>query len=187
MSATATQGNKALACHCAVKCADYGAQRTAHFSSPAPRYRYSLEICWSSGGLPLHALLLNPSTATHLRDDPTVKRMVRRAERAGYGALIVTNLFALRSTDPFALARADDPVGPENDAHILHAARRAVHTLCGWGDHGTLGGRSAHVYNLLRAANTSLLHLGLNKSGEPRHPLYISYAIEPAYWIEADL
>jgi hypothetical protein len=81
------------------------------------------------------------------------------------------NLFALRATDPRELRRANDPVGPENDAWIADAARSASGILVAWGSNGSYRGRAAEVLaGPLRGYR--LQCLGRTASGEPRHPLY---------------
>ncbi len=115
--------------------------------------------------------MLNPSTADAERSDPTVTRCVHYAQAWGFGALIVTNLFAHRSTDPRALKVVDDPVGPDNDAWILRAAQSVHRVVVAWGVHGTLLDRDTHVLALL--ADCPLYRLGQSRAGHPRHPLYL--------------
>ncbi|PKN80874.1 MAG: hypothetical protein CVU47_08520, partial [Chloroflexi bacterium HGW-Chloroflexi-9] len=84
------------------------------------RYRYSLVRRWGDG--PRVAwVMLNPSTADATRDDPTLRRVIAISRRAGFGALEVVNLWALRSAHPADLARAADPVGPRADAALWRA------------------------------------------------------------------
>jgi hypothetical protein len=103
-------------------------------------------------------------------------------ERWGYGALLVTNLFAWRATDPNAMRAAPDPVGQGNDAAILAAARAAGVVICAWGNHGAYLGRSSQVRGLLREAGILLHVLRLNTNGEPAHPLYLPARLAPARW-----
>ena len=120
-----------------------------------------------------HFVMLNPSTADEFGPDPTIRRCIRFAQEWGYGVLAVTNIFALRSTDPQNLKRVDDPVGSANDSYIAGMGRRAQHAICAWGNHGSLNERSTQVKALLQSNGVPLYHLGLNQSGEPKHPLYI--------------
>jgi len=150
--------------------------------SDCERYRFLLGRHWRTETAPLVCILLNPSTATEMRNDPTVERCERRARMMGFGGVQVVNLFAWRSTDPRGLRAASDPVGPGNDAVLLDAALRAGMVLCGWGLHGAMLGRAAQVRALLHGAGLPLWHLGLTRAGAPRHPLYVGYAQVPVRW-----
>jgi hypothetical protein len=146
-------------------------------------YRYDLTRCWDPEGRRVAFVMLNPSTATEIANDPTVERCERRARALGYGAFRVCNVFAYRATDPRAMRAHPDPVGnPENDAAILEAAAWAEATVCAWGTHGAHLGRGPQVERMLRAAGRPLYHLGLSKAGHPKHPLYIGYAVQPTRW-----
>ena len=150
--------------------------------SDCERYRYALTRVWDATGGRAHFLMLNPSTATEVQNDPTVERCERRARALGFGAFRVTNIFAWRDTDPRAMRRAADPVGPFNDDAILQAAEWADQTVCAWGTHGAHLDRGPAVEALLRNAGVPLFHLGLSKAGHPKHPLYIGYAVQPVAW-----
>src|SRR5690606_28062074 len=113
-------------------------------------------------------------------NDPTVERCQRRAERWGYGGLIVTNIFAFRSTDPRGL-KIDDPIGEGNDAAIVDAATESRLIVCAWGKHGVLHGRGNAVLELLRnhkRIKDKLRALKVGKSSYPMHPLYLPYELE---------
>ena len=99
-------------------------------------FRYTLCRIWNANVPPLLCILLNPSTADEVKNDPTVERCERRAISGGFGGLIVCNAFALRSTDPGVLRTVVDPVGPDNDDAILKMAKMAGQVVCGWGTHG---------------------------------------------------
>lgn len=145
-------------------------------------YRYSLTRVWDPAGRKALFVMLNPSTATEVQNDPTVERCERRARALGFGAFRVTNIFAWRDTDPRALRRAAEPVGPENDAAILEGVDWADQVIAGWGAHGAHLDRGRAVEALLRSSGQPLYHLGLTKEGHPRHPLYIAYAQQPERW-----
>ena len=145
-------------------------------------YRYSLSRTWDDDGPRVNFVMLNPSKADEIRNDPTVERCEQRARRLGFGAFEVTNIFAWRDTDPHAMRRATKPVGPENDAMLLTAATRADQVIAAWGVHGAHKDRGAAVARLLDTAGRPLHHLGLTKDGHPRHPLYLPYARQPQPW-----
>lgn len=140
-------------------------------------HRYWLYIRWNYTNPVLNMIMLNPSTADEVQNDPTVERQVRRAYQQGYGALIVTNIFGLRSTDPSALYTAEDPIGSENDWNIRDAARAADVVVCAWGNHGSLNGRGDAVQQMLCRMGIRPFSLGTTQSGHPRHPLYIGYGV----------
>lgn len=163
--------------------------------SPCNRYRYRLDRRYTeSPKRILNAIMLNPSTADANSDDPTVSRCQVRARAWGFDALIVTNIFAWRATDPSELYSKtlrwrlrDDlmhfPVGSENDHHIRAAAEESDMILCAWGNHGKLDNRSSVVRGILRSVATDRLHyLKMTGENEPSHPLYLDYSLPPIPW-----
>ena len=150
--------------------------------SDCERYRYALTRVWDPAGAKALFVMLNPSTATELQNDPTVERCERRARALGFGAFRVCNIFAWRETDPAKMRAAPDPVGPGNDAAIAEGCQWADRIVCAWGAHGEHLDRGRRVERLMRATGRPLHHLGLTKAGHPRHPLYISSAEAPRRW-----
>ncbi|WP_209598417.1 DUF1643 domain-containing protein [Ruegeria sp. HKCCSP351] len=150
--------------------------------SDCEKYRYSLTRIWDPEGRKALFVMLNPSTATEVQNDPTVERCERRARALGFGAFQVTNIFAWRDTDPRKMRAAADPVGPENDAAILDGVQWADQVIAAWGTHGAHLERGPAVETLLRGTGQSLFHLGLTKDGHPKHPLYIAYTQQPELW-----
>ncbi|PVA10005.1 hypothetical protein DC366_10080 [Pelagivirga sediminicola] len=150
--------------------------------SDCERYRYALTRTWDAEGKRAHFIMLNPSTATEMQNDPTVERCERRARALGFGAFRVTNIFAWRDTDPRDMRAAADPVGPANDQAILDGCAWADTIVAAWGTHGAHLNRGADVAALLAGTGRAVHHLGLTKDGHPRHPLYIAYARQPDLW-----
>ncbi|MEL6102154.1 MAG: DUF1643 domain-containing protein [Pseudomonadota bacterium] len=150
--------------------------------SDCERYRYSLTRIWDPSGKRVNFVMLNPSTATEVQNDPTVERCERRARALGFGSFAVTNIFAWRETDPRLMRKATDPVGPENDAAILERANWADTVIAAWGTHGAHQDRGPVVENLLRQNAHGLCHLGLSKAGHPKHPLYLPYSQPALPW-----
>jgi hypothetical protein len=148
--------------------------------SPCRRWRYLLWRRWDEARPVANFLMLNPSTADEVKLDPTCARARDYAERWGYGALIVTNIFAFRNTNPNQMKVAKDPVGPGNDAAIVRAAKESEIVVCAWGNHGAFLNRSARVRALLD--KTKLHVLRVNANGEPAHPLYLPGRLKPISW-----
>ena len=127
--------------------------------------------------------MLNPSTADAFQLDPTNRRCVGFAQAWGYGALVTTNIFAFRSTNPAGLRTADDAIGPENNEAIVTAAKNADLVIAAWGAHGELQDRGNAVHQMLGKAGVPLHMLRLTKAGHPGHPLYISGDTVPSLWV----
>lgn len=139
--------------------------------SPCGTYRYSLERWWDPSLPPLVWVMLNPSTADHEVDDPTIRRCIGFTRRDNtYGGLVVVNLYALRATNPADLRRHADPIGPENDIVLSDYGMPGFHLVAAWGVHAPQ--RAAQVLSgPLR--HQHVLCLGKTKQGHPRHPLYV--------------
>ena len=150
--------------------------------SPCRRWRYLLWRCWDGKKPVANFLMLNPSTADEVKLDPTCSRARDYAERWGYGALIVTNVFGWRATDPDDMKAAKDPVGPGNDAAIVKAAKGSAIVVCAWGNHGKFLERSARVRAFLDKGKIELHSLRVNANGEPAHPLYLPGSLRPQRW-----
>lgn len=153
--------------------------------SPCENYRYALTRVWEPEKTKVLFVMLNPSTATEVQNDPTVERCERRGRALGFGAFRVCNIFAWRATDPRNMRAQADPVGPANDAAILEGCSWADEIVCAWGTHGEHMNRGPEVEVLMRATGLPLKHLGLSKAGHPKHPLYISYAVQPEPWVQS--
>lgn len=157
----------------------------AHFSD-CLRYRYRLWRIWELSKPMQMWLMLNPSTADHVDNDPTVERCQRRAKACGFGGVMVGNIFALRSTDPRGIKGVADPIGPYNDQHLRLMAelcrKQGGQIICGWGTHGAYLDRGRQVATALRDAGHTLYALRVTKAGMPGHPLYVAYKLQPQVW-----
>ena len=140
-------------------------------------YRYSLTREWGSG-LAVLFIGLNPSTADETLDDRTIRRCIAFARDWGYARLHMANLFAFRATEPRDMKNASDPIGPENDQHLLALADDSILTVAAWGVHGTFGDRHSAVRKML----PRLHYLRLTKDGHPGHPLYLPRTLKPVEW-----
>ena len=141
--------------------------------SPCATYRYNLWRAWDPSKERVLWVMLNPSTADASQNDPTIRRCIGFSMAWGFGSLEVVNLFALRATDPNQLSRhgLEHAIGPDNDRYIQEAMKRSTMIVCAWGSHKAAGYRSGSVLDLL--GRHTVMVLGKNKNGGPKHPLYI--------------
>lgn len=148
---------------------------------PTLTYRYSLWREWNEDGQRLAFIMLNPSTANADTNDPTIRRCICFAQRWGFGSLEVVNLFAYRTSSPHDLRTAVDPIGIENDRHLVAAVNQADCIVLAWGNWGSLHGRDRAVCQLL-SHYPNMYCLGTNHSGQPRHPLYLKQDTHLIRW-----
>ena len=145
-------------------------------------FRYTLTRTWDPDRPVVNFLMLNPSTADAFVLDPTNRRCVGFAQAWGFGAMVTTNIFALRSTDPKGLRSVPDPIGDHNDATILDAARSADLVVAAWGTHGAFLDRGVQVAEVLRNDGIALHSLRVTGAGHPGHPLYVAASTQPLPW-----
>lgn len=147
--------------------------------SPDRNYRYTLNRHWGPGKSVMW-IGLNPSTADEAMLDPTLRRVFGFSRGWGYEGFYMTNLFAFRATIPRVMLHAADPVGPDNDTWLTLTADACDMIVCAWGGHGTHRNRSSDVIDLLSPKHFHKMRsLGLTKSGEPKHPLYLASVTSP--------
>jgi len=146
------------------------------------RWRYLLWRSWDPSRPAANFLMLNPSTADELRLDPSCTRARNYAAAWGFGAVLITNLFGWRATDPDEMKAVPDPVGRGNDRAILEAARSSALVVCAWGNHGAHEERAPKVVRMLRSGGIALKCLKTNSSGHPSHPLYLPASLRPTPW-----
>lgn len=145
--------------------------------SECNQYRYELVREWASNR-PCCFIGLNPSTADASEDDPTIRRCIGFAYEWGCGSLIMTNLYAYRATKPQDMFKARksgiDIVGPRNEEFLESVMDGGGIIIAAWGTHGSESERGKAMIE------TGLVqHLGLNKKGSPKHPLYLRKDTKP--------
>lgn len=141
-------------------------------------YRYTLTRELGGTGRPMLFVMLNPSTADDITDDPTIRRCIAFARRESAARLEVVNLYPVRATDPAELVGLrSGALGLENNAMPLYGRLLGMPTVvCAWGAHpaAVQRGGVAEFARLWRAAGQPRLWcLGTTKHGAPRHPLYV--------------
>lgn len=152
------------------------------------KYRYALGRTWAAA-LPLLAwCMLNPSTATHLVLDPTLRACEVFSRAWGYGGMVIVNMYAWRATDPKNLPRhgrriAPLAIGAHNDEQ-LGLWTGGADVVLGWGKHGDpVRARSLFDRVFMRTRGARRIDcLGTNNDGSPQHPLYIARSTERRPW-----
>ena len=161
-------------------------KRSAIFS-PCRTYRYALwrpvldpDPDWQELFPNQYVLFvgLNPSTADEIHDDQTIRRCIGYARAWGFGGLCMANLFAFRATDPKDMKRAADPIGPDNDLHLIQLAAGAGLVVAAWGTQGSYLDRNTTVMSLL----PGLYCLRTTKDGHPAHPSRLPKDLLPTPW-----
>lgn len=137
-------------------------------------YRYSLTRVWDASLPMVTFVLLNPSTATAVELDQTLRRCVGFAERDGLGSMKILNLYAYRTKDPKVMLAAADPVGPLNDQELAAATGTVI---AGWGTNAQPA-RVKHALTLL----PQLHALSVTRDGHPGHPLYVPGSVQLVPW-----
>ena len=134
-------------------------------------YRYLLWRSWDTTAAKVGFVMLNPSQADAVVNDPTIRRCLGFARSWGFGALEVVNLFAYCTAYPTELRRAADPIGAENDRYLADLGQRVDQIILAWGNGGSWQGRDQVVRSLL--GDRAVYCLGTTKLGQPKHPLYL--------------
>lgn len=150
----------------------------------ADPYRYAFFWRWAPGPLRVY-VGLNPSTATALKDDATVRRWKGFCDRDGFGGFIAVNCFSFRATDPDNLVgtgeRGIDLIGPDGEAlfQVMVQHPHVTEVVACWGNSPDkrLTPRLKAIAELI--VNPELHPhpvkcFGLTQEGQPKHPLYLS-------------
>jgi hypothetical protein len=152
--------------------------RSAVFSA-GRIHRYTLWRRWSDGDKFVQFIGLNPSTADETNDDNTIRKCIKLANRWGFDALCMTNLFSYCATSPAVMKKYWCPNGWDNDTWLVRIALDASMIVAAWSQDGNYKNRSEIVQGLL--SNFDLYCLRFTGS-EPWHPLYLPDDTKPFLW-----
>lgn len=162
--------------------------------SPCETYRYELggsigpEEPLLASVMPAKQILwimLNPSKADAMHDDPTIRTIVGYSERWSYNTLVVGNLYAYRATKPkdmwAAQKKGRNIVGLGNDDVLRKLATQARErdgiVMAAWGADAEPS-RVKAVCEIVGPMSC----LGRNGDGSPWHPLYHPVNLRPVEW-----
>lgn len=146
----------------------------AFFGGAGDCYRHWLLRCWGDPDGPfLLSIGLNPSTAAHYIDDPTIRWELDLTRRLGLGRFMKCNAMDWRATKPPALLAAGvRPCSDQNRVTIRELAAKADRILVNWGKvHKSLRRYTDNV--LIDLKGYELWCLGTNQDGTPKHPLFL--------------
>lgn len=139
-------------------------------------YRYTLDRIWREDLPRVLWVMLNPSTADALKDDPTIRRCIGFSMRWGYGGLRVVNLFAFRSTSPKVMfskwTKEFDIIGEKNWEVLVDSVDTHKLVIAAWGNDGAKFPKQS--LSVIFDGVTPKC-LGKSGAGQPYHPLYQPY------------
>lgn len=155
--------------------------------SPCGHYRLRLDReCSLIGRLVFAYFGVNCSTAGAQANDPTVNKWTGFTIRNDGRRFIVGNPFAYIATDVRELAAAADPVGPDNDRYLAEIIAEADVLVPCWGSRTklpqALRPRLDWLRDMIFAAGKPVKIFGLTQSGDPTHPLMLSYSTPLVEW-----
>ncbi len=139
-------------------------------------FRYAIGRCWNPDGSVFSVTAMNPSKARYDVNDPTLLKLVHFAKQEGHGSLLLRNLAAYSATDPAELdqqiRRGVDVVGEHNEAILMLDGIGL--RVAAWGNFHNKRVRSYLLRSVCAVkSRPNLMVFGVNKSGEPKHPLYL--------------
>ncbi|MER2263543.1 DUF1643 domain-containing protein [Methylobacterium oxalidis] len=160
-------------------------QRAASLSR-CGTYRFTLTRTWSAEGGHVCFIGLNPSTADHRIDDPTVRRWIHFVRSWGYGGFTAVNLFPYRSASPAACREwarpamagldwyARDVLHFNNLPTVVRDAKQAALVVACWGAGAWDPEWVDHVIEEVQTGEAPWpdLHcFALSQGGHPVHPM----------------
>lgn len=132
------------------------------------KYRYALWRKWDLDRAPVMFIGLNPSTANHVKDDPTIRRVCAISKNNGYGGVYMMNCFPYISTDPQLLY--DCNMTSVNEEFLKAFALKCGLVVFAWGNFDVVKRLGVDLIMSLWFPRAKALHI--NKNGSPKHPLY---------------
>ena len=129
------------------------------------KYRYSLSRKWSEKEQVLF-ILLNPSKADDIDDDPTIRRLISISKNLGYGGFEVVNLYTIINPKRNKLYEKKRKFSEKNKKLIAKLVARHKTIIYGW---GATENEPKWLNNIVK----SPLCFNINKNGTPKHPLYL--------------
>ena len=118
-------------------------------SNPNFQYRYSLMKLWNEALPKVTVIMLNPSIANELKNDPSVNRCLNYLIDNDYGSLEIVNLFAYVETDSKTLRASQEYIGPENNNYIREEIVNSTTVIVAWASDNDYRIRKREVLSLI--------------------------------------
>lgn len=155
--------------------------------SPCGTYRQRLDRTVGLSGPVFAYFGVNGSTAGPIENDHTVRKWIGFTSRFGGSRFIVGNPFDLRATDVRELSRHPAPVSPDNDRYLREIIAEADILVPCWGNTSKVAPRLRHHFpallDMIHASGKPVKVFGFTQSGDPLHPLMLSYETKLIDWI----
>jgi hypothetical protein len=157
---------------------------SAVWGGPNKCYRYQLRRTWDETKPHAMFIMMNPSVADETTNDRSVAKCERFARTWDYGGIYVGNTFAYRATNKKHLRGIPNPVGPDNDKHLIAMAKLAGIFIFAYGQpgHKSLQSRGPLLAKILIGVGIKPHVLKLSNNGTPCHPLYLRKTLKPIVW-----
>jgi len=127
--------------------------------------RYFLKREWdNSKGLLLY-IMLNPSVADEIKDDPTIRRLINFTKKFDYGGFLVGNIFTKITPNPKEVDKSRGMTN-KNFKELLKLINKVDEVVYAWGN-------STDEPKELKYLVKSPKCFGKNFNGTPKHPLYL--------------
>jgi hypothetical protein len=145
------------------------------------RYRYRLDWRWGGDAPTLMVLMLHPPL---VEIDWNTLRIYRLASIWGLSRLLVGGVFARRAGAQGDLEGAGDPIGPDNDQHVVEMAHEADMVLMGFGKpvEPWMRARGMMLARVLDDFGIEMHAMGAHLTGEPWLPQCMPDYVVPQIW-----
>lgn len=146
--------------------------------------RLTLSRVWGNGSR-VCWVMLNPSTADHKKDDPTIKRCIHFTKLWGYGGFVVVNLYPFRSSSPAECKKwanwepskdwgVRDDIYYHNQPIVVEHAKKSDLVVAAWGNNAWDLDYVDHLTDEIQSNEEpwpDIYCLGTTNSGSPKHPM----------------
>lgn len=155
--------------------------KTDAIISVCEKHRYMLLRQWNENKPLVMFIGLNPSKADKQYNDRTITRCIKFAYEWGYGGMYFANLFSYRTpyvskvpekyNDVYKplLSVLPEAYNAETDFWLKEMIKKSEKVICAWGSWDFIQNRRRDVLSFIDTRYC----LGVNKDGEPKHPLYL--------------